>query len=81
MKKELGKWLMDVAKYSVTAGLLSYWFRGIEGWERSSYLLAIVFVFVLMSVGLIMVSDKAGINKNQRDNNNKNYKNNKQKRG
>lgn len=69
MRKELGKWLMDVAKYSVTAGLLSYWFKGIGGWERSSYLLAVAFIFVLMSVGLILVSDNGSKYKKQRKNN------------
>jgi len=58
MKKELGKWLMDVAKYSVTAGLLSYWFKGIEGWPNSSFLLAVLFIFVLLCAGLLLVSDK-----------------------
>ena len=30
MLKEFGKWLMDIAKYLVTAGLLSYFFNAVS---------------------------------------------------
>ena len=32
MKKELGKWLMDIAKYMTTAVLLSSLFNGMDNW-------------------------------------------------
>ena len=37
MRKELGKWLMDIAKYMTTAILLSSIFNGIEEWAWYVY--------------------------------------------
>ena len=56
MKKELGKWLMDIAKYLTTAVLLSSMFANIEK-------LWIIYVFALsgivstLAVGLWLVRD------------------------
>lgn len=56
MKKEFGKWLMDIAKYLTTAVLLSSMFANIEK-------LWIIYVFALsgivstLAVGLWLVRD------------------------
>ena len=39
MKKEFGKWLMDIAKYVATAVLLSSFFADIDRWEWYFYVL------------------------------------------
>ncbi len=58
MRKELGKWLMDIAKYMTTAILLSSVFSGIEEWAWYVYALIVVAVLVTLFVGLSMVKDK-----------------------
>ena len=58
MKKELGKWLMDIAKYMATAILLSSVFNGIEEWAWYVYVLIVVAVLVTLVVGLSMIKDK-----------------------
>ncbi len=58
MRKELGKWLMDIAKYMTTAILLSSIFNGIEEWAWYVYALIVVAVLVTLFVGLSMVKDK-----------------------
>lgn len=58
MKKELGKWLMDIAKYMATAILLSSVFNGIEEWAWYVYALIVVAVLVTLVVGLSMIKDK-----------------------
>lgn len=58
MKKELGKWLMDVAKYMVTALLLSSVFGDLE----SPLVLASVIVAssATLGAGLWLVRNKKG---------------------
>lgn len=58
MRKELGKWLMDIAKYMTTAILLSSVFSGIEEWAWYVYALIVVAVLVTLFVELSMVKDK-----------------------
>ena len=58
MRKELGKWLMDIAKYMTTAILFSSIFNGIEEWAWYVYALIVVAVLVTLFVGLSMVKDK-----------------------
>ena len=58
MRKELVKWLMDIAKYMTTAILLSSVFSGIEEWAWYVYALIVVAVLVTLFVGLSMVKDK-----------------------
>lgn len=58
MKKELGKWLMDIAKYMATAILLSSVFNGIEEWAWYVYALIVVAVLITLIVGLSMIKDK-----------------------
>ena len=52
MKKEFGKWLMDIAKYVATAVLLSSFFADIDSWEWYFYVLTVLLVAFLLSVGL-----------------------------
>ena len=50
MKREFGKWLLDIAKYMVTALLLSTIFADIH--EPIIFYLAAIFSFVLLIIGL-----------------------------
>ena len=58
MKKELGKWLMDIAKYMTTAVLLSSLFNGMDNWAWYMYALIVVAVLVTLFMGLLMFKDK-----------------------
>ena len=56
MKKEIGKWLMDVAKYMVTAILLSSIFSDLQNtWMYVGIILSIIGIFAL---GLWFIKDK-----------------------
>ncbi len=55
MRKELGKWLMDIAKYITTAILLSAVFSGLQNpWMVIS---ALVAVLITLGWGLWLVRD------------------------
>lgn len=56
MRKEFGKWLMDVAKYMVTAILLSSTFSEVH---EQSFVYAICFIVMicLLLLGLFLVKD------------------------
>ena len=69
MKKEFGKWLMDVAKYMVTALLLSTIFADTD--EPIVLYVVVLLSVVVLIVGLILVSD---------DKTSKNKKNRKEKK-
>lgn len=56
MKKELGKWLMDIAKYIATAVILSSVFGEIETWQM--YVIGSVAVVGTLLSGLSLLSDK-----------------------
>ena len=56
MRKELGKWLMDIAKYIITAVVLSSVFGEIESWIL--YIVGLVSVAATLLIGLYLVSDK-----------------------
>ncbi len=56
MKKELGKWLMDVAKYMTTALLLSSAFGDMENpWVVSSVIASSA---ATLLIGLWLIKDK-----------------------
>lgn len=57
-KKELGKWLMDIAKYMTTAVLLSSLFSDIDNWPWYVYLLIVLAVLITLGVGLLMFKEK-----------------------
>lgn len=56
MRKELGKWLMDIAKYIITAVVLSSVFGEIESWVL--YIIGLVSVAATLLIGLYLVSDR-----------------------
>jgi hypothetical protein len=55
MKKEFGKWLMDIAKYIATAVILSSVFGDMDRWIL--YVGGGLSVLVALICGLYMVSD------------------------
>ena len=58
---EMGKWLLDVAKYVLTAILLTALFDGtISSWEWSMYIIYVVVLFGAISAGLVMIRRNGG---------------------
>ena len=57
MKKELGKWFMDIAKYVATAVLISSFFGGLNPKWIMNLSGIIVVVFCLL-MGLYFIKDK-----------------------
>lgn len=57
MKKEFGKWLLDVAKYITTAVILSSMIGDIKE-KDCLYAIALLLVAVSLAWGLYLVSDK-----------------------
>ena len=55
MKREFGKWLMDIAKYMVTALLLATIFADME--EPIIVCIVVILSIVVLIIGLILVSD------------------------
>ena len=65
MKKELGKWLMDISKYITTAVVLSSIFGGItETWK----ILTLGFLTIAISIatGLILIHSSEKEEKNKK---------------
>ena len=60
MYRELGKWLLDIAKYVATAIVIAGWLRGFETWDwyLGLVVMAIVAVIVWLSLQLIDYDDK-----------------------
>jgi len=65
MKKEFGKWLMDIAKYLTTAVLLLSLFSDIKNWPWYFYLIMIVVIVAVLYVGLIMMEQSKEKNRNK----------------
>lgn len=57
MRKELGKWLMDIAKYITTAVILTSIF-GEVGNKWIIYIGGLLSVIITLSAGLWLVKDK-----------------------
>lgn len=53
MKKEFGKWLMDIAKYLVTGILLTSVFADMDKIQLTIYVLIVG--ITLLSIGLILI--------------------------
>lgn len=69
MRKEFGKWLMDIAKYITTAVILSSVFGEVETWAM--YVVGIASVTATLLTGLYLTSDRPWrIFRNRRNNNN-----------
>lgn len=64
MRKELGKWLLDIAKYLVTAILLSSVFGDIEE-KWVIYLIVIISSALTLCGGLWLIKDKKNNNKKE----------------
>jgi L-asparagine transporter-like permease len=56
MKKEFGKWLMDIAKYITTAVILTSVIGGFED-KTTLYVFAFLVVAVTLGWGLYLVKD------------------------
>jgi uncharacterized membrane protein len=56
MRKEFGKWLMDIAKYMVTALVLSSAFNEMRTWW--TYVVVILIVLIVLGLGLFLVREK-----------------------
>lgn len=54
MRNELGKWLMDIAKYIATAVVLSTIFSGIPN-KTSMAIIGTLTVVITLGVGLLLV--------------------------
>ena len=57
MKKEIGKWLMDVAKYVATAVLISSFLGGFEQ-KWIMYIIGSLTVILTLAMGLFFIKDK-----------------------
>lgn len=55
MYKELGKWLMDIAKYLVTAGILSYFFNVITN-NTLLIIISAAITILLMLFGMYLIN-------------------------
>ena len=64
MKKEFGKWLLDIAKYMVTALLLSTIFADLQ--EPIILYIVAIFSFVLLIAGLAVIYNSELEDKNKR---------------
>lgn len=58
MRKELGKWFLDIAKYMTTAVLLTSLFNGVNEWAWYMYGLVVLAVLVTLVTGLALLKDK-----------------------
>jgi len=57
MRKELGKWLLDIAKYITTAVILTSLFSGVEQ-KWVIYVIGLTAVFATLVMGLWLMRDK-----------------------
>lgn len=58
MKKELGKWFLDIAKYMTTAVLLASLFSGMDEWAWYMSGLVVLAVLITLATGLTLLKDK-----------------------
>ncbi len=74
MKKEIGKWFMDVAKYIATAVLLTQIFGGMAD---SAYIIifALISVIIIFTIGVSIIhSDEEDQKRKERNRNRKDRK-------
>jgi len=67
MKREIGKWFLDIAKYIATAVLLTQLFGGVTN-KGSLILAAIVSIVIIFTIGLIYLHDDEVNNKKKKGN-------------
>ena len=70
MEKEFGKWLMDIAKYVVTAIVLSSFFG--EADKATVYIVGLLISGVTLYLGLQMIKGKSESERNNENTNNLN---------
>ena len=58
MKKEIGKWMLDIAKYMATAILLSTLFSNSEEWTWFTYLIVVLLICMAFGVGLLLIKEE-----------------------
>lgn len=63
MRKELGKWLMDIAKYITTAILLTSFISDLSD-KTAIYILSAIAVVLSLSFGLYLINDNNSSNAN-----------------
>ena len=56
-EKEIGKWFMDIAKYTATAALISSFLGGFEQMYML-YVFGLVFVLIFFFVGVAILNKK-----------------------
>ena len=57
MKKDIGKWFMDIAKYVATAVLISSFLGGLQQ-KWLMYVIGTLVVILFLSLGLFYANDK-----------------------
>jgi len=64
VKKELGKWILDVAKYITTAGIIAPFVADVHSiWW---YIVVAVIVILVLYCGLVLVGDDKKIKKSKK---------------
>jgi len=58
VKKELGKWILDVAKYITTAGIIAPFLTKASQDSWRVFLIIMAIVVVLMTVGMFFIKDE-----------------------
>lgn len=66
MRKEFGKWLLDIAKYLATAVIISSIFTGVE--TAKTFIYGTISLITLLVSGLLLISDTGGIRRRNRSN-------------
>jgi len=62
MRKEIGKWFMDIAKYVATAVLISSFLGGFQQ-KWLMYFIGTVVVIIALIAGMVLINDKKKIKK------------------
>ena len=57
MRKEIGKWFMDIAKYVATAVLISSFLGGLQQ-KWLMYITGIIVVVIFLVLGMFYINDK-----------------------
>ena len=57
MRKKLGEWILDVAKYLTTAGLIAPFLVKVDEWTWYIYLCIVTIVVVMVTLGLFLSKD------------------------
>ncbi|MBO7501646.1 MAG: hypothetical protein J6T32_00335 [Paludibacteraceae bacterium] len=58
MRKKLGEWILDVAKYLTTAGLIAPFLVKAADWTWYIYVCIVTIVAVMVVVGLLLSKEK-----------------------